>query len=86
MRALLVTSLLALTLSFDSPADCEPDQATISFVPPGNAQVLFIEQCGGITCWTRWMESDGKRIQTNRACEVRTGSGPSDIRVMEPQP
>lgn len=73
----MIGLLLAVTLAFESPAGCDADQAQVTFVPPETMRVVLIEQCGAITCWTRWLDVDGKRVGVSRACEAGHGGASS---------
>lgn len=61
--------LLAATLTLPLLAEqCELEQAVVAAVPPATFQVLVTRRCGGITCWERWIEVEGKRLGYSRVC------------------
>lgn len=69
---MILAATLALTLA---SGGCDLDTATVSYTPPNTAQILATYRCGGITCWARWIETDGKRMGASRVCERDSAGG-----------
>lgn len=70
----------ALVLALLDPSGCVLDQAHVVAVPPATVQVLATWDCGGIRCWERWTEVDGRRVLTSRACESRSAGDRVEVR------
>lgn len=62
----LLIAPITLSLSLDG---CELDTASIMYVPNATVRVVATWRCGGLTCWQRYIETEGKRIGESRACE-----------------
>lgn len=70
--------MLALLLAVTIPlvvGECRLDAAVVTAIPPNTVHVVAISDCGGLRCWERWIETDGKRIGAARACSESGGSG-----------
>jgi hypothetical protein len=67
-------ALLGVTVTLSlAAADCRLDQALVTHVPPATIHVVTVSECGGITCWERWVETDGKRLGVARVCTGENG-------------
>lgn len=69
MRGIILLTA-ALTLPLLWPADCRLDHASVEVVEPAVVTVLATLRCGGIVCFVRYVEQEGKRIRETRACEA----------------
>jgi len=78
-------ALFALTLSLGSEG-CEVEQAIVTPIPPSTVLVVQALTCGGVRCWERWVESDGKRIRSMRACTTEASSNVPESLVTVPTP
>ena len=65
----MLAAVLALSLTL---GECALESAIVDVIPPATFRVLATIKCGGVTCWERWVQVDGKRVGVSRACE---GSG-----------
>ena len=74
-----ILAFLVVTVVFEDHTYCVRDQAQLAFVPPNTARIIVDEQCGAITCWERWVQTDGKKIGYARACEANHGSRVNDL-------
>jgi hypothetical protein len=70
----LAAALLALTLTFERGA-CELDTASLIAVPPSTVKVVETWTCGGLTCWVRYVVTDGKRLGESTICDQTRGDG-----------
>lgn len=52
---------------------CLLENAIVWLVPPHTAQVTAVYRCGGLTCWRRWIETDGEIKGESRVCERPQG-------------
>lgn len=48
--------------------ECRVESAVVTHIPPATAHVVTVSECGGITCWSRWIDVDGKRLAETRVC------------------
>lgn len=80
---MLIEAASTLAVAISLTTGCLPDHAWITWTPPSSARVLFTSQCGGLTCWERWIDVDGKRLGYSKACDVphSSMSSGSDITV-----
>lgn len=75
MTPLVVLALLGVTLLVEPSAGCRPDVATLAFVAPGAIKVIYVEECGAIQCWSRWLQLEGRRFGVSRVCQQPQESG-----------
>lgn len=64
--------LFAIIIRFERTG-CILDTAHIEFVEPETVRVLAVYQCGGLTCWERWIDLGGVRKRVSMVCEPRQG-------------
>ena len=81
MAIIALAAVLTVTLPL---GECTLDNAVITFVPPNTMDVVMLSQCGGMKCWDRWIDSDGKRIGATRACSENNGNGESFVSPPSP--
>ena len=78
-----VLVLLAVSLPL-VVGDCRLDFALVTHVPPNAAHVVRVSECGGLKCWDRWVEIDGKRVGETRACSESETSRSGDRFTITP--
>lgn len=81
LLALTLTGPSSLTLPLVWPSGCVLDTAHVEAVEPATFSVLATLRCGGVRCWTRFIEQDGQRIRESQVCEA-TGDGQRDRLVV----
>ena len=78
-------AVLNVTLLVEPGDGCRPDMATVAFVAPGAIKVLYVEECGAIQCWSRWLQVDGRRLGASRVCQQRHERGGLEVVPMPPE-
>jgi hypothetical protein len=74
--------LVGLTLLVEPGEGCRPDQAALTFVDPSAVKVIYVEECGAIQCWSRWLQIEGRRLGVSRVCQQRRERG--DLEMAPP--
>lgn len=60
--------LLAVTLTFHLD-ECALDGATVERIPPNVIRTLATYDCGGLRCWVREVQQEGKTVRRFVVCE-----------------
>ena len=64
----MILAALAVTIPL-LVGECVVESAVVTHVPPSLVHVITVSECGGLQkCWTRVVESDGKKISETTVC------------------